>query len=77
MSNVMAQNSKFIEWLMDQLGMPKHVRAFELRAAVDEVVTLNVEYYPERPGNVLEYKKFNLKFEEDQNTIEETGGNEN
>lgn len=33
--------------LMALLGMPKHVRSFELRCAVDEIVSVKCEYYPE------------------------------
>ena len=66
MSNVMTQHSKFIRWLIDQLGIPDGVKAFELRAAVDDVVSLWVEYYPEELDVVPEYKKFNLKFEEER-----------
>jgi hypothetical protein len=32
--------------LIALLGMPKHVRSFELRCAVDEIVTVNCEYHP-------------------------------
>jgi hypothetical protein len=29
------------------LGLPKNVRSFELRCAVNEIVTVKCEYYPE------------------------------
>ncbi len=33
--------------LIALLGMPKNVRSFELRCAVDEIVVVKCEYYPE------------------------------
>lgn len=43
-------HSEFAQKMCEMLGLPKHVRAFTLRCAVDEVVTLEVEYYPTEDG---------------------------
>ena len=32
------------------LGLPKHTRSFELRCAVNEIVTIKCEFYPEIDG---------------------------
>ncbi|MGT2453769.1 hypothetical protein ACU4GI_10910 [Cupriavidus basilensis] len=37
----------FVLALMKALGLPKGTKAFELRCAVDEVVTVKCEYYPD------------------------------
>lgn len=39
--------------LCDALGLPKNVRWFELRVAVDEAVTVKCEYFPESDGGEL------------------------
>lgn len=36
--------------LAKALGLPKHTRSFEVRCAVDEVVTVKCEYFPEIDG---------------------------
>ena len=33
--------------LIKILGLPKHTKSFELRCAVDEIVTVKCIYYPE------------------------------
>jgi hypothetical protein len=38
--------------LIEALGMPKHVVWFELRCAVDEVVSVRCEYHPEEPNGL-------------------------
>lgn len=46
-SKVMACYDPFVAQLTKALGLPKHVRWFELRAAVDEAVTVRCEYFPD------------------------------
>lgn len=36
--------------LIEALGLPKHTKSFELRAAVDEVVSITCTYYAEKDG---------------------------
>jgi hypothetical protein len=36
--------------LAELLGLPKHTRAFTLRCAVNEIVSVECEYYPEMPS---------------------------
>jgi hypothetical protein len=38
------------EMLCVELGIPKHVRWFEVRFAVGELVTVKCEYLPEDPA---------------------------
>jgi len=38
------------EELIAALGLPKHTCAFTLRCAVDEIVSVECEYYPEMKG---------------------------
>jgi hypothetical protein len=44
---VCPDNSGFGKMMVDVLGLPKNTRSFELRMAVDEVVSVKCEYFPE------------------------------
>lgn len=48
-------NDPLIKQLIEILGLPKNLRSFELRVAVDEVVTVKCvcEYFPEENGQRL------------------------
>ncbi|AQW28818.1 hypothetical protein ACEQ38_07895 [Ralstonia syzygii subsp. celebesensis] len=43
----MTTHDQFVKELHAALRLPKHARAFEIRCAVDEVVVVRCEYYPE------------------------------
>ncbi|KAI3591643.1 hypothetical protein D9X30_3468 [Cupriavidus sp. U2] len=42
-----AQGNPFVLALIDALGLPKHTISFEMRCAVDEVVTIRCAYHPQ------------------------------
>ncbi|PUA17280.1 hypothetical protein C7W93_15220 [Glaciimonas sp. PCH181] len=39
--------------LINALGLPRHTRSFELRCAVDEIVTVKCEYYLEGDARTI------------------------
>lgn len=45
---------EFGEKLCRVLGLPKNTVSLELKVAVDEIVTVNCEYYPELPNKGAE-----------------------
>ncbi|MGO4811128.1 hypothetical protein AB4156_16320 [Cupriavidus sp. 2MCAB6] len=47
MANVMTVPGPFALALMKALGLPARTRSFELRCAVNEVVTVKCEYHPD------------------------------
>ncbi|MCA3190932.1 hypothetical protein [Cupriavidus sp.] len=42
-----ALGNPFVRALMDALGLPKHTISFEMRCAVNEVVTIRCSYHPQ------------------------------
>lgn len=48
--------------LTDALGLPKNIISFELRVAVDEIVTIKCTYYPENI-NIDEVEKQFAEFQ--------------
>lgn len=47
-------NDPLVKQLMKALGLPNHTSAFELRVAVDEIVTVKCWYAPEVNSETLE-----------------------
>lgn len=45
-----AQGNPFVLALMDALGLPKNTKSFEVRCALDEVVTVRCTYMPQADG---------------------------
>ncbi|MEN7529250.1 hypothetical protein [Cupriavidus sp. DL-D2] len=47
---ILANGNPFVLALMDALGLPKSTKSFELRCALDEVVTVRCTYLPQAEG---------------------------
>lgn len=47
---ILANGNPFVLALMDALGLPKNTKSFELRCALDEVVTVRCTYMPRADG---------------------------
>ena len=53
-------NDEDLQKLMDQLGVPASAKAWTLKCRVGEIVTIEVEYYPEVDGELGFTKKYDL-----------------
>ena len=56
---VIEHNNPLVKQLIDHLGIPADCRAFNIRVAMGEIVTVTCEYFP-TPSGSIKIEKFKL-----------------